>query len=77
MKPASTVIGPDEEIIYPDYFVNRLDYEAELAVVMKQVKKMQVKKMPWNTFWVIPGGNDVTARNLQSKDGQMDSFQVF
>ena len=33
MKPLSCVIGPDEEIIYPK-ISQRVDYEAELAVVI-------------------------------------------
>ncbi|NMA14662.1 MAG: DUF2437 domain-containing protein, partial [Clostridia bacterium] len=36
MKPSTSVIGPEEEIVYPNSFVKRLDYEAELAVVIKE-----------------------------------------
>ena len=35
LKPPTAVIGPDEKILYPQG-VNRLDYEAELAIVIKK-----------------------------------------
>lgn len=34
LKPNTSVIGPEDEIIYSP-FVKRLDYEAELALVIK------------------------------------------
>src|SRR5512143_2089546 len=33
LKPNTAVIGPDDEIVYPD-MTRRVDYEAELAVVI-------------------------------------------
>jgi len=59
------IIGPDEEIKYPRGLTNRLDYELELAVVLKgksaHLDEEQAKK--------IIGGyvifNDITARDIQ------------
>lgn len=80
MKPGSTVIGPEEEIIYPNFFVKRLDYEAELAVVIKKQAKNVSEENALDYVLGYTCGNDVTARNLQPKDGQWTiakSFDTF
>ncbi|MGI6629139.1 MAG: fumarylacetoacetate hydrolase family protein [Bacillota bacterium] len=80
MKPSTSVIGPNEDIIYPDYFVNRLDYEAELAVVIKKSAKNVSEEDALDYVFGYTCGNDVTARNLQPKDGQWivaKSFDTF
>ncbi|HTX61513.1 MAG TPA: fumarylacetoacetate hydrolase family protein, partial [Methanobacterium sp.] len=69
LKPPTTVIGHLENIIYPPSS-NQVDYEAELGVVMSK-KAHQINEKDANEYI---GGytalNDVTARDLQSKDGQ-------
>jgi len=65
------IIGPDESIVYPEHLTEELDYELELAVVLKKAGK-----------WFSPdeaedyiGGyvifNDITARDIQR--GEMRS----
>jgi 2-keto-4-pentenoate hydratase/2-oxohepta-3-ene-1,7-dioic acid hydratase in catechol pathway len=76
LKPPSALIGPGAEIRYPDG-VSRLDYEAELAVVIKKKVKAitpaQVKEavLGYTCF------NDVTARDLQQKDKQWTRAKSF
>ncbi len=76
MKPSTSVIGHGDSIIYPSQ-VGRLDYEAELAVIMKDTAKDlepdQVfdKILGWTCF------NDVTARDLQKKNGQWTRAKSF
>ncbi|MGI6684844.1 MAG: fumarylacetoacetate hydrolase family protein [Bacillota bacterium] len=80
MKPSTSVIGPNEEIIYPDSFVNRLDYEGELAFVIKKPAKNVSEDKAMDYILGYTCGNDVTARNLQPKDGQWTiakSFDTF
>jgi len=80
MKPSTTVIGPDEEIIYPGDFVTRLDYEAELAFIIKKKAKNVAEENALDYILGYTCGNDVTARNLQPKDGQWTiakSFDTF
>lgn len=79
MKPPSSVIGPDMEIIYPE-ISQRVDYEAELAVVigtnLKDVSEVEAAK----GIFGYTCANDVTARDLQKKDGQWTrgkSFDTF
>lgn len=79
LKPSSSVIGPDEAIEYPD-LTQDLQYEAELAIVIgkraKHIKAAQAK----NYILGYTCANDVTARDLQKKDGQWirgKSFDTF
>jgi 2-keto-4-pentenoate hydratase/2-oxohepta-3-ene-1,7-dioic acid hydratase in catechol pathway len=76
LKPSTAVIGPNESIRYPR-MSSRIDYEAELAVVLRK-----------RTTGVSPGEagehilgyacfNDVTARDLQNKDRQWTRAKGF
>jgi 2-keto-4-pentenoate hydratase/2-oxohepta-3-ene-1,7-dioic acid hydratase in catechol pathway len=76
MKPSTTVIGPDEDIRYPA-MSRRVDHEAELAVVIGRTCR-DVKEQDFRDY--ILGYtciNDVTARDLQQKDGQWTRAKGF
>jgi 2-keto-4-pentenoate hydratase/2-oxohepta-3-ene-1,7-dioic acid hydratase in catechol pathway len=76
MKPSTSVIGPSDAIIHPPG-TKRVDYEAELAVV---VKKRAFRVIPEEAGGYILGYtclNDVTARDLQKKDGQWTRAKSF
>ena len=76
MKPPSSIIGPEEKIIYPD-IVDRVDYEAEMGMV---IKKKLSKASPEEVSQAIFGltcVNDVTARHLQKIDGQWTRAKGF
>lgn len=76
LKPSTAVIGTKEDIVYPP-MVTRLDYEAELAVVIKkQAKGVSVKDAP-DYILGYTCMNDVTARNLQKKDVQWTRAKSF
>lgn len=76
LKPPSAVIGQGDKIIYPPSS-SRVDYEAELAVVIgKRCKNISAEKAED----VIAGYtcfNDVTARDLQQKDRQWTRAKSF
>ncbi|WP_091689633.1 fumarylacetoacetate hydrolase family protein [Methanococcoides vulcani] len=76
MKPSSSVIGSGDKIVYPA-MSQRVDYEAELAVVIgKGCRNISSE----NAMDVIAGYtcfNDVTARDLQQKDGQWTRSKSF
>jgi len=76
LKPPSTVIGPGEAIVLPGQS-ERVDYEAELALVVgRRCRDVSVAEAA--TF--VAGytcGNDVTARDLQAKDGQWTRSKSF
>jgi 2-keto-4-pentenoate hydratase/2-oxohepta-3-ene-1,7-dioic acid hydratase in catechol pathway len=69
MKPHTTIIGPNENIVKPS-FVRQLDYEAELAVVIgRKAKNVPVSEAKSYIFgYTIL--NDVSARDIQFKDRQ-------
>ncbi|WP_406676304.1 fumarylacetoacetate hydrolase family protein [Neomoorella carbonis] len=76
IKPPTSVIGPNENIIYWP-MVGRLDYEAELAVVIGR-KAHNVKEAEAEEYiFGYTVGNDVTARDLQQKDGQWTRAKSF
>ncbi|KUO68691.1 MAG: hypothetical protein APF77_14880 [Clostridia bacterium BRH_c25] len=76
IKPPTTVIGPEDKIIIPQ-MSQRVDYEAELALVIgKQVKNVE----PAEALQYVLGAtcfNDVTARDLQKKDIQWTRAKSF
>jgi 2-keto-4-pentenoate hydratase/2-oxohepta-3-ene-1,7-dioic acid hydratase in catechol pathway len=67
-KPASSIIGPEDKIVNPG--CERLDYEAELGVVIKTraSKVSQADAMKYILGYTC--FNDVTARDWQAKDSQ-------
>jgi 2-keto-4-pentenoate hydratase/2-oxohepta-3-ene-1,7-dioic acid hydratase in catechol pathway len=69
IKPSTSVIGPGEAIIYPT-MSKRVDYEAELAVVIGKVAKNVSEERAADYILGYTCLNDVTARDLQPKDGQ-------
>jgi len=69
LKPSTSVIGPGEGIVYPK-MSKRLDYEAELGVVIRKVAKAIPEEKAADYILGYTCFNDVTARDLQPKDGQ-------
>jgi acylpyruvate hydrolase len=79
LKPHTTIIGPNENIVKPS-FVKQLDYEAELAIVIgKKAKNVPISEAKSHIFgYTIL--NDVSARDIQFKDKQWTrgkSFDTF
>jgi 2-keto-4-pentenoate hydratase/2-oxohepta-3-ene-1,7-dioic acid hydratase in catechol pathway len=76
MKPSTAVIGPDEDIVYPA-MSRQVDYEAELAVVIGRTCR-HVKAEDFRDYVLgCTCINDVTARDLQKKDGQFTRSKSF
>ncbi len=76
LKPPTTIIGPEETIRYPA-MSGQVDYEAELGVV---IGKTAFCIEPADAGKHILGytcANDVTARDLQKKDGQWTRAKSF
>ncbi len=79
MKTPNCVNRPEGEVHAPD-FVGRLDYEGELAFVIKKEAKDVRAEDAWNYILGFTILNDVTARDIQKGDGQwtrgkcMDGF---
>ncbi len=68
------IVGPDDPVVYPEHLTEELDYELELAVVIRKAGK-----------WFAPdeaadyiGGyvifNDITARDIQRREMESGVF---
>jgi 2-keto-4-pentenoate hydratase/2-oxohepta-3-ene-1,7-dioic acid hydratase in catechol pathway len=76
LKPSTAVIGPGDPIVRPGW-VGRVDYEGELAVIVGKL----VRRLPEaDAIQAVLGftcANDVTARDLQQRDGQWSRAKSF
>ena len=69
LKPATSVVGPDANVVLPTMSEN-VHHEAELAVVISRVAR-HVKAEDASAYILgYTAANDVSARDLQKKDGQ-------
>ena len=76
MKPPSAVIGPGEGIILPPAS-EQVDFEAELAVVMGGKAHGITAAQAADHILGYACANDVTARDLQRRDGQWTRSKSF
>ncbi len=79
MKPSTAVIGHGGSICYPKQS-KRVDYESELAVIIGEKCYRVNQNQALGYVLGYSCANDVTARDLQSKDGQWTyskSFDTF
>jgi len=77
IKPSSAVIGHQDKIIYPKAYSSKVDYEGELAIIIGK----KCKTISYDRALDVVAGftcfNDVTARDLQQKDGQWTRAKSF
>ncbi len=76
IKPPSSLLNPEGKILYPPSS-SRVDYEAELAVVLKTRLKNATPEDALKAVWGFTCCNDVTARDLQKTDGQWTRAKGF
>lgn len=79
IKPNTSVIGPGDLIQWPKQS-ERVDHEAELAIVISRICKEVPKAKYADVIFGYTIANDVTARDIQKGDGQWTrgkSFDTF
>jgi 2-keto-4-pentenoate hydratase/2-oxohepta-3-ene-1,7-dioic acid hydratase in catechol pathway len=76
IKPSTAVVGPEDDIIYP-CGIDRVDYEAELAVVIGKIAKDIEADKAGSYILGYTCMNDVTARDIQKKDVQWSRSKSF
>ncbi len=76
LKPPSSVIGHGDEIVLPE-MSNQVEHEAELGVVIGTRAKNVHAKDAQRYILGYTCLNDVTARDLQRKDGQFTRAKGF
>jgi 2-keto-4-pentenoate hydratase/2-oxohepta-3-ene-1,7-dioic acid hydratase in catechol pathway len=76
IKPSTSVIGPNQPIEAPAW-AGRVDHEAELGIVIGKVAKNVKAGKAYEYVRGLIAVNDVTARELQNKDGQYTRCKGF
>jgi len=68
------IVGPDEPVVYPEHLTEELDYELELAVVLRKAGKWfsPEEAMDYVGGYVI--FNDITARDIQRREMRSGVF---
>lgn len=69
LKPNTSVIGPGDSIVRPA-ISERTEFEGELVAVIGRIAKNVKAEDAMDHVFGYTIGNDVTARDLQRKDGQ-------
>jgi len=76
LKPPSSVIGPGEGILLPPQS-EQVEHEAELAVVIGRRTRNATADEAMGCIFGYTIANDVTARDLQQRDGQWTRAKGF
>ena len=68
------IIGPGDAVVYPEHLTNELDYELELAIVIRKSGKWfgTEEAMDYVGGYVI--FNDITARDIQRREMESGVF---
>ena len=70
------IIGPDEPVVYPRHLTEELDYELELAVVLKKAGKHLDAAQAKDYVGGFVIFNDVTARDIQRQEMKSGVFSL-
>ncbi|MDJ0568430.1 MAG: fumarylacetoacetate hydrolase family protein [Pleurocapsa sp. MO_192.B19] len=76
LKPPTTIIADSQDIYYPPQS-QRVDYEGELALIIGDRCHHVSPEQAAKSIWGYTIANDVTARDLQKKDGQWTRAKGF
>ena len=68
------IIGPDAPVIYPQHLTQELDYELELAVVLKKAGKHFTAEEAADYIGGYVIFNDITARDIQRREMKSGVF---
>lgn len=76
LKPTTSLIGHGESIVLPA-IAERVDHEGELAIVIGDIAKDVPEAKAMDYVWGFTIANDVTARDIQDRDGQWTRAKGF
>ena len=68
------IVGPDEPVVYPEHLTEELDYELELAVVIKKAGKWFGPEEAADYIGGYVIFNDITARDIQRREMRSGVF---
>lgn len=76
MKPATSVVGTNANVVHPR-ISSEVHHEAELAVVISRPARHVAAEDASRYIFGYTAANDVTARDLQARDGQWTRAKGF
>jgi 2-keto-4-pentenoate hydratase/2-oxohepta-3-ene-1,7-dioic acid hydratase in catechol pathway len=68
------IVGPDEPVVYPEHLTEELDYELELAVVIRKPGKWFTPEEAVEYIGGYVIFNDITARDIQRREMRSGVF---
>ena len=68
------IVGPDDAVVYPDHLTNELDYELELAVVVRKAGRWFGPEEAEDYVGGYVIFNDITARDIQRREMESGVF---
>jgi 2-keto-4-pentenoate hydratase/2-oxohepta-3-ene-1,7-dioic acid hydratase in catechol pathway len=68
------IVGPNEPIVYPEHLTSELDYELELAVVIRRPGKWFTAEDAADCIGGYVIFNDITARDIQRREMRSGVF---
>ena len=68
------IVGPDDPVVYPEHLTEELDYELELAVVIKKAGKWFGPEEASDYIGGYVIFNDITARDIQRREMRSGVF---
>ena len=68
------IVGPDEPVVYPEHLTEELDYELELAVVIRKTGKWFSPEEAMEHVGGYVIFNDITARDIQRREMESGVF---
>ena len=77
LKPSTAVCGPGDPVRRPTRISERVDFEGELAVVIGRLCSEVPADRAADVIFGYTCANDVTARDLQARDGQWTRAKGF
>jgi len=77
LKPSTAVVGDGDQIAYPVKLTQRVDYAGELAVIIGRLCREVPAAQAADVIFGYTCANDVTARDLQARDGQWTRAKGF
>ena len=76
LKPVSSLLVPGATIRMPSW-AGRVDFEGEIGLVVGRRARRVAREDAWGVIEAVVPLNDVTARDLQRKDGQWTRAKSF
>jgi 2-keto-4-pentenoate hydratase/2-oxohepta-3-ene-1,7-dioic acid hydratase in catechol pathway len=77
LKPSTSVAGPNDPIAYPVKLTERVEHEGTLAIIIGRLCRDVPPHRAAEVIFGYTCANDVTARDLQQRDGQWTRAKGF